>query len=120
MQQALRTLIFTFILSLIAACNLGRGFKPPPNANEGWTSKQNPSQVEVNKAMITCGTTELSDGTGQDNSPTARVTRQECMFKKGFFYKSGWGGLCTIPEVRSSNTACATAPLRSRDSYYGN
>jgi hypothetical protein len=120
MKTTLKNLIFILLLSLIAACNLGRGFKPPPNANEGWTSKQNPSQAEINKAMIDCGVVELSNGAGLDNSENERAVRTECMFRKQFYMKSGWGGPCATPEFRARIPACANAPIRSRNSYYGN
>lgn len=110
------------IAFVVTACNLGRGFKPPPNANslEVWGSRNGISQKTIDSAMTECGYTILEYGYGEDKTRNASAQRVECMFSKKFFFKDGWGGICSNPTDRGTLPACANAPIRSRNSYYGN
>lgn len=114
-----RLYLIVIVVFTLAACNLGRGFKPPSNENENWTSRNTTSQLVINKAMLDCGFTVLEYGYGVDNGDNADATRQECMFANGFFRKSGSGGICSLPRFRETLPACASATIRSRSSYYG-
>lgn len=110
------------IVFTLAACNLGRGFKPPPNANslESWGNRNGISQKTIDSAMIECGYTILEYGYGTDQTDNGSAQRIECMFSKNFYFKSGWGGICSNPTDRVTLPACANVPIRSRNSYYGN
>jgi hypothetical protein len=121
MAKTFTHFVSMFFLLLVGACSVfGNGFKPPGYENEAWTSKQKPSQTEVDRALISCGVIQLSNGLGSDRGENAGAIIQECMFAKGFYRKSGYGGSCATPEFRARIPTCVNAPLRSRDSYFGN
>jgi hypothetical protein len=108
--------------TLIAGCNIGRGFKPPADANalEVWGHPSGVTQEKINTAMTECGYTVLPYGKGVDNSDNGHAARMECMFAKNFYFQSGWGGLCSKPGNREKLPACKDAPIRPRNGYYGN
>jgi hypothetical protein len=70
------------------------------------------SRKDVLQAMKECGYIRFALGYGNDTSVNAFAAREECMFAKGFTYRSKWTGLCSEPEYRSSLPACKNAPLR--------
>lgn len=100
-----------------AACT-PRGFRPPPSDEEAMTSKSRPAVNQVRQTLNECGDLQPKhEGESQTNAE-ARVI--ECMFQKGFYFKSGWGGLCAEPpEYRAKLPACQNAPVRPRNNYYG-
>jgi hypothetical protein len=122
MKHTLQIIIAALALMLLAGCNIGRGFRPPSDSNslETWGHKSDINQQKINTAMLDCGYTSLTQGYGTDNSENSRVERTECMFRKNFYFNSGYGGVCSDPDRRLKLPACASAPLRSRNSYYGN
>lgn len=120
MKFTLQTIFITLALALMAACNIGRGFRPPDSFNKVWASRENHSQAEIDKTLTNCGVVYLSNGAGLDRGETANVIIEECIFAKGLYLKSGYGGTCSTPEFRARIPACANAPLRPRNSYYGN
>jgi hypothetical protein len=120
MKQTLQALILILLLSFVAACNIGRGFRGPQDDNVSWTSRHFSSQQEIDMALYSCGVVGLSEGLGVDRSHNGRAIIEECMFKKKFYRESGFGGVCSLPSYRPELPACANAPIRSRNSYYGN
>ena len=104
------------VASLVAACT-PRGFRPPPSDEEAMTSKNRPTVVQVRQALNQCGDLQPKNGGESQANADARVI--ECMFKDGFYFKSGWGGPCSTPDYRAKLPACANAPMRSRNNYYG-
>jgi hypothetical protein len=102
--------------SLASACT-PRGFKPPPSDEEAMTSKSRPTVNHVRQTLHECGDLQPKhEGESQTNA-NARVI--ECMFQKGFYFKSGWGGHCAVPDYREKLPACQNAPVRPRNTYYG-
>jgi hypothetical protein len=121
MEKLSKTLLITSLIMLFTACNIGRGFNAAPPAYEGWIHKEGYSKGKSIEAMQACG---YLSADGQipvsDNNNNTRATLQECMFAKNFHSKDGYGGICTLSNNRTTLPACANAPIRSRDSYYGN
>lgn len=104
--------------SMASACT-PRGFRPPPSDEEAMTSKNRPAVAQVRQALNECGDLQpikRQEGESLDNARTRVV---ECMFQKGFYFKSGWGGPCSDPSYRAELPACQNAPIRARNNYYG-
>jgi hypothetical protein len=101
------------LASMASAC----GLRPPPSDEEAMTSKSHPAVNQVRQALNECGDLQPKhEGESQTNA-NARVI--ECMFQKDFYFKSGWGGHCADPDYRANLPACQNAPVRPRNSYYG-
>jgi len=103
-----------------SACST-RGFRPPPSTEEAFTDKHGAGSSEIKTALDSCGYREsmssnLRNGETLDN---ARARIMECMFSKGYYYRNGWGGMCSVPEYRVELPACANVPNRPRNNYYG-
>ena len=102
--------------SMASACT-PRGFRPPPSDEEAMTSQTRPTVTQVRQALNECGDLQPKrEGESQTNA-NARVI--ECMFQKGFYFKSGGGGHCAVPDYRAKLPASVNAPIRSRNYYYG-
>ncbi|MEJ7138986.1 hypothetical protein [Amphibiibacter pelophylacis] len=100
----------------LISCTL-RGFSPPPDDDEAFTSKKRPSIFDVRQALVACGDNKPKAPNERQENANARVI--ECMFAKGFYFKSGWGGNCSYPDYRAKLPACQNAPQRPREGYYG-
>ncbi len=101
-----------------AACT-PRGFRPPPDIEETYTSHARPNLTQIKQALAECGFSrplQRIDGESFDN---ARAKVNECMFFHGFYFKSGDGGYCSNPYYREKLTACQNAPARPQNGYYG-
>jgi hypothetical protein len=105
-------------LCLIAGC-YPRGFRPPPSDEEAYTSKNNPTLAQVRKALDECGDTQPLHPKNGELIDNARARIDECMFRRGFYHVSGWGGFCSVPEYRTELPICEGTPIRSRNDYYG-
>ena len=111
-------IIIIFTLHITSGCT-PRGFLPPPEDEEAYTSKNDPPAAQVRSALDECGDSQpmkLEDGESHDNA-VAEI--DECMFRRGFYHVSGWGGMCASPNYRENLPACANAPIRPRWGYYG-
>ena len=106
------------VTSLVAACT-PRGFSPPPSSEELFTSGGHPTVNQVRKALDDCGDSQPIQRKEGESLDNARARVVECMFSKGYYYKSGYGGYCSNPDYRAKLPACANAPIRSRNNYYG-
>ncbi len=102
--------------SMATACT-PRGFRPPPSDEEAMTSKNRPTVPQVRQALNECG--DLLQKLAGESQTNADARVIECMFQKGFYFKSGWGGPCSDPYYRAKLPACQNAPIRSRNNYYG-
>ncbi len=105
-------------ISMASACTL-RGFRPPPDLEEEYTSQVSPTLAQVRQALAECGFSQPLRQKGGESLDNARARVNECMFLRGFYFKSGDGGYCSDPNYRAKLPACANAPIRSRYSYYG-
>lgn len=110
------------VTSLVSACT-PTGLRSPGPSNEyAWTNRDGATPEQVRPELLQCGNgRDFSnfiqlDGESLDN---ARARLQECLFAKGFFPKSGDGGYCSDRDYREKLPACANAPIRSRNNYYG-
>lgn len=116
----MRTRCFLLITaSLVSACTFEGLRSPGASGPYAWAGKNNPSLDQLRQALKECGDGEpvkRIDGETLDN---ARARAEECMFNKGFYIKSGYGGYCANPQYRLELPVCANAPARSRHSYYG-
>lgn len=104
--------------TMASACT-PRGFRPPPDIEETYTSQARPTLTQIKQALADCGFSrplQRIDGESFDN---ARARVNECMFLRGFYFKSGDGGYCSDPDYRAKLPACANAPVRPQNSYYG-
>ena len=106
------------VVNLIAACSM-RGFSPPPSIEEVYTSRANPTLAEVKKALDDCGFGRPLQRMGNESLDNARARVNECIFLRGFYFKSGDGGYCADPEYRAKLPVCKNAPVRPRNGYYG-
>jgi hypothetical protein len=93
---------------------------PPNNQYEYWAHKLKNNPTQINEALAECGIplsggSEPRDEDSSYNPDNGRAKRTECMFAKGFVLKSGFGGLCSIPEDRARLPACKDAPIRPRE-----
>lgn len=50
---------------------------------------------------------------------TGKVVRLECMFRRGFYLKDGWGGYCADSEYYAKLAVCAEIPRRPLQGYNG-
>ena len=101
---------------MMVACT-PRGFRHPPADDESFTSKGNPTAAQVRKALFDCGDGRPKRNDESQTNADAKVI--ECMFNNGYFFKSGWGGPCSMPEYRLKLLSCKNAPIRPRQGYYG-
>jgi hypothetical protein len=119
----MRTRFFLLIAaSLVSACTFSGLRSPGPSDEYAWTNRNNATPEQVRPEMLQCGNgrylsnAALINGESADN---ARARIQECLFAKGFFPKSGDGGYCSDRDYRAKLPACANAPIRSRNNYFG-
>ncbi len=109
--------ILALLLTCITVACVPRGFAPPPSDDEAFTNKNRPNMNQVREALNDCGDNQAKKNNETQTNADARVI--ECMFAKGFYFKSGWGGPCSADEYRSKLPACLNAPIRPRQGYYG-
>lgn len=117
----LPTLILAFA-SITAACTPAGLRSPGPSNEYGWTNRNNATPEQVLPELLQCGNgTTFSNPFQIDGESTDNVAArmQECLFAKGFYPKSGDGGYCSNPHYRAKLPACANAPIRSPNNYYG-
>lgn len=98
------SVILVFIM-LIPAC--AKPFQPPPPAIEMWV-KPGIEKEEVRKNLLDCGFPNAAGFVGSIRKKfklSDEVRAEQCMFRKGYRYKDGWGGMCTI-ESASYQAAC--------------
>lgn len=107
-----------FVACLFAAC-IPRGFRPPPSDEEAFTSKNHPTVNQVRKALNDCGDSQPMQRKEDESLDNGRARVVECMFSKGYYFKSGSGSYCSNPDYRVKLPACANVPIRSRNNYYG-
>ncbi len=110
------------VTSLVAACTPTGLRSPGPSDEYAWTNRNNATAEQVRPVMLQCGGGRyLSNVTPiiGESADNARARIQECLFAKGFFPKSGDGGYCSAPDYRAKLSACANAPIRPRNNYYG-
>lgn len=74
---------------------------------------------QVRQALDDCGNAQPLERKHGETSDNASARIIECMFAKGFYFKSGWGGPCAIPEYQTELPACLNAPIRPRRGFYG-
>ena len=106
--------------SMIVACT-PTGLRSPGPSNEfAWTNRAGAIPAQVLPELTQCGggyqKLDVKRGESTDN---ARARIQECMFSKGFYNKSGYGGYCSDPDYRIKLPVCLNTPLRPRNDYYG-
>jgi len=88
--------IFYLIISLIVGC--AKPFQPPPAAVDAWI-KSGAERQEVLRQLLDCGYPDAVGFVGingRDVKLIDRIRAEQCMFGKGFKYKSGWGGTCSL------------------------
>ena len=88
--------LFSFFLTaiLVSSCAIREGFQPPPPMFKSYV-KQGTSEAETKQAMLECGYPNVFGGGRQDTSNDVAI-REQCMFKKGFTYRSGYQGICSL------------------------
>lgn len=96
------TFILILSLAFISACSV-RGFQPPPPNYKSWI-KSGASEQGVKKTMLDCGYPNpftTGNATGNDEAKW-----ENCMFKNGFRYGSGYKGLCATAINAKDLPAC--------------
>ncbi len=116
-------LLYVFLLaSLLVACTPTGLRSPGPSDEYAWTNKNNATPEQVRSELMKCGdgylTSNLKPRPGE-STDNAAARQEECLFSKGFYVKSGYGGYCANPHYRSKLPACLNAPIRPRQGYYG-
>ena len=104
------------LLVMLCGCTL-RGFQPPPFAYDSFVDKDGVKIVkeEAIKKMTECGIDRPDVGrASSDKTENDIALRDECLFSKGLFNGTGWGGICADPERRARLPACTNAPIRPR------
>jgi len=109
-------LILTFA-SMVAACT-PRYFRPPLDIEETYTSQARPTVAHIKQALADCGFSRPLQRIGSESFDNARARVNECMFLRGFYFKSGDGGYCSVPMYRATLPACIDAPIRPTEGYY--
>ena len=92
-----KTSIFLILFASISVACVPAGLRAPGPSNEdGWANKEKATPERIRNEMLKCGegrylsNIEPLDGESIDN---ARARLQECLFAKGFYIKSGSGGI---------------------------
>ncbi len=112
-------ILFVFLISGCAP----RGFSPPPEPYEEFALKNGMATIsEVKTSMIECGYSKESfddprpasiyNRLSSEEKLNSAILREECMFSKGYYYKSGSKGLCSDQGYRAKSTACQNFPIR--------
>ena len=110
--------LMLFIASMASACT-PRGFSPPPDIEDTLTSRFRPTVDQIKKVLDECGHSQPLRKLKNESLDNARARVQECLFAKGYYFKSGYAGVCANPEYQTDLPACRNAPVRPRNSYYG-
>jgi len=101
--KMLKVFFIGFLSFCMCACFGGKLFQPPPSMYKTYV-KEGASENIVKNAMLECG--YLNPEGGKENDINNEVARREiCMFGKGFKYRSGYKGMCSLPG-KSTLPAC--------------
>jgi hypothetical protein len=108
------------VTSLFTACTFEGLRSPGPSGPAAWTNKNKPTYEQVARELEECvgGVKEVYEQEGESVN-NARARNSECMFDKGFYLVGGYGGACSRPDNRVELPACANAPIRPQEGYYG-
>ena len=115
MNKQIATLWAVVVLILVGCST--RGFRPPPEPWEEFEAvNRSVTFDEVKNALEFCGDLKEYGYAGPPGKRTRNdvAQRMECMFAKGYVFKSGWGGICSDPGSRDKLPACKDAPIRPR------
>lgn len=100
----MRLLISTMVALLLAGCNIGRGFQPPPEGYEGF-KKHNISNEMIKQDMRSCGFPDVYHTSAYyTNNENAFIKSTLCMEKKGYI-TNRYGGICNIDSFKNTE-AC--------------
>lgn len=66
--------------------------------------KEGATEEEVKQAMLQCGYPNIAGGNKEDTNFDAEIW-ERCMFKKGYRYRSGYKGICSL-KGRHDISAC--------------
>ncbi len=102
-------LLMTICIAL-ASC-VEKPFQPPPPTFKQF-EKMNFSNEDVKREMASCGYMNVYTGRNEGDTISMQITRQNCMFKKGFSYSDGWKGFCFERAFRDL-FACQDWPFRN-------
>jgi hypothetical protein len=94
-------LLISFLIS-ISACSV-RGFQPPPPNYKAWI-KNGTTEQDIKQAMLDCGYPNpftTANASGNDEAKW-----ENCMFKKGYKYSSGYKGMCATAINAKDLPAC--------------
>lgn len=81
-------------------------FQPPPPMFKSYT-KENASEEQVKEALIQCGYPHIYGG-DKDDTVNDVAQRENCMFRKGFKYRSGYKGICSL-QGKQAIPACLSS-----------
>lgn len=110
------------VTGLNVACTPTGLRSPGPSGEYAWTNHNNATPEQVLPEFLHCENKYLSLEMKQRNDESldnSRARIQECMFAKGFYIKSGYGGYCSNPNYRAELPACLNTPIRPRQGYFG-
>lgn len=109
------------ICSLLGACTFEGLRSPGPSHEYVWTNRNKATPAEVLPVLESCGGggRQVVIEKAGESTANANVRIDECMFAKGFYFKSGSGGTCSSPLYRVKLPACMNVPVRPSEGFYG-